>query len=117
VVAVEESPWACADFEINLDEFDDVALYEAPVEQALPAISEKPDAALVDPPRAGLGREALDLLIEAEPERLVYVSCDPATLARDAQRLSAAGYRLVRLTPIDMFPQTYHIETISSWRR
>ena len=117
VVAVEESPWAAADFEVNLDEFEDVALYEASVEQALPAISEKPDAALVDPPRTGLSRKALDLLVEANPERLVYVSCDPATLARDAKRLAAAGYRLLRVTPIDMFPQTYHIETISSWRR
>lgn len=117
VVAVEESPWAASDFEINLDEFDDVALYEAPVEQALPAIGEKPDAALVDPPRAGLSREALDLLIEAGPERMVYISCDPATLARDAKRLAAAGYRLMRVTPIDLFPQTFHIETISSWRR
>jgi 23S rRNA (uracil1939-C5)-methyltransferase len=117
VVAVEESPWAAADFEVNLDEFEDVALYEASVEQALPAISEKPDAALVDPPRAGLSREALDLLVEASPERLVYVSCDPATFARDAKRLAAAGYHLLRVTPIDMFPQTFHIEIISSWRR
>jgi 23S rRNA (uracil1939-C5)-methyltransferase len=117
VVAVEESPWAASDFEINLHEFDTVALYEAPVEQALPAISEKPDAVIIDPPRAGLSRAALDLLVEAGPERMVYVSCDPATMARDAKRLSAAGYKLIRVIPIDLFPQTFHIETISSWRR
>ncbi|MGD2252020.1 MAG: class I SAM-dependent RNA methyltransferase [Anaerolineales bacterium] len=117
VVAVEESQWACADFEVNLDEFDDVALYEAAVEQALPAIKEKPAAVLVDPPRAGLSREVLDLLVKAGPERLVYVSCDLATLARDGKRLAAAGYTLEVLTPIDLFPQTYHIETISRWRR
>jgi len=117
VMAVEESPWAAADFEINLDAFDDVALYEASVEQALPAMEEIPDAVLVDPPRAGLSREALDLLVEVAPERLVYVSCDPATLARDGKRLKAAGYKLESVTPIDLFPQTYHIETISSWLR
>jgi 23S rRNA (uracil1939-C5)-methyltransferase len=117
VMAVEESPWAAADFEINLDAFDDVALYEASVEQALPAMEEIPDSVLVDPPRAGLSREALDLLVEAAPERLVYVSCDPATLARDGKRLKAAGYKLESVTPIDLFPQTYHIETISIWLR
>jgi 23S rRNA (uracil1939-C5)-methyltransferase len=117
VIAVEESPWAASDFEVNLHEFDTVTLYEAPVEQALPAIDEKPDAVLVDPPRSGLSREALDLIVEAGPERLVYVSCDPATMARDAKRLSAAGFKLIRVIPIDLFPQTFHIETISSWRR
>jgi 23S rRNA (uracil1939-C5)-methyltransferase len=117
VVAAEESPWACADFEVNLDEFDDVALYEAPVEQALPAIKQKPAAVLVDPPRGGLSRETLDLLLEAGPARLVYVSCDPATLARDGKRLAAAGYRLKSLAPIDLFPQTFHIESISRWQR
>ena len=117
VIAVEESSWSSADFEVNLDEFDDVSLYEASVEQALPAIEDKPDAALIDPPRAGLSREALDLLVEAGPERLVYISCDPATLARDGKRLAVAGYKLEQVTPIDLFPQTYHIETISSWRR
>jgi 23S rRNA (uracil1939-C5)-methyltransferase len=117
VVAVEQSPSACADFEANLAEFDDVALYEAPVEVALPAIARKPDGALVDPPRAGLELEALEALVAASPTRLVYVSCDPATLARDGKRLKQAGYRLERVTPIDLFPQTFHIETVSRWRR
>lgn len=117
VVAVEESPSACADFEANLAEFDSVELYEAPVQLALPAIRARPDGALVDPPRAGLEREALEALTAASPARLVYVSCDPATLARDGMRLAEAGYRLERVTPIDLFPQTYHIETLSLWLR
>jgi 23S rRNA (uracil1939-C5)-methyltransferase len=117
VVAVEESPEACADFEANLAEFDSVDLYEAPVEAALPAIPPRPDAAIVDPPRAGLEREAMEALIASSPRRLVYVSCDPATLARDGKRLAQAGYRLERVTPIDLFPQTYHIETLSLWLR
>ena len=117
LVAVEGSRWACDDFRVNLDEFEDVALYQAPVLQALPAIGEKPDAVLVDPPRAGLGRDVLDLLLEAGPQRLVYVSCDPATLARDGKGLAQAGYSLERVTPLDMFPQTFHIESVSLWRR
>jgi 23S rRNA (uracil1939-C5)-methyltransferase len=117
VVAVEESPEACADFEANLTEFDSVDLYESPVEVALPAIPARPDAAIVDPPRAGLERAALEALITCSPRRLVYVSCDPATLARDGKRLAQAGYHLERVTPIDLFPQTYHIETLSLWLR
>lgn len=117
IVAVEESPQACSDFEINLEEFDGVELYEAPVETALAAITAKPDAVLLDPPRAGLSLEALEHLLRHEPPRLVYLSCDAATLARDAQRLNKAGYHLERATPIDMFPQTFHIETLTTWHR
>lgn len=117
VVAVEESPVACADFENNLAEFDHVELYEAPVEVALPAIHTHPSAVIVDPPRVGLSLEAIKQLIKLSSPLLVYVSCDPATLARDGQRLDKAGYQLERCTPIDMFPQTYHIETLSIWRR
>jgi 23S rRNA (uracil1939-C5)-methyltransferase len=117
VVAVEESPVACADFENNLAEFDHVELYEAPVEVALPAIHTHPSAVIVDPPRVGLSLDAIKQLINLSSPLLVYVSCDPATLARDGQRLVKAGYQLERCTPIDMFPQTYHIETLSIWRR
>jgi 23S rRNA (uracil1939-C5)-methyltransferase len=114
---VEQSAAACEDFEFNLAEFDDVDLYEAPVEQALPEIAAHPDAVLVDPPRAGLELPAIGALLARAPERIVYVSCDPATLARDAKRLSQAGYHLIRVTPFDLFPQTYHIETVSLWMR
>jgi 23S rRNA (uracil1939-C5)-methyltransferase len=117
VIAVEESSQACSDFEHNLKEFDDVELYEAAVEVALPAVRSRPDAAIVDPPRAGLSREALQHIIDLEPPRLVYVSCDPATLARDGGRLAEAGYSLTRCTPFDLFPQTFHIETVSLWLR
>jgi 23S rRNA (uracil1939-C5)-methyltransferase len=58
-------------------------------------------------------RFALDALVASHPARLVYVSCDPATLARDAKRLTSAGYRLVAVQPVDMFPQTFHIETVA----
>lgn len=115
VIAVEESPWACADFEHNLQQFHDIGLYEASVEIALPEIPRRPEAVIVDPPRAGLGREVVDGLAELSPPRLVYVSCDPATLARDGKRLARAGFHLARITLIDLFPQTYHMETVSLW--
>jgi len=72
--------------------------------------------AVVDPPRAGIDREALAGLVRLALRRIVYVSCDPSTLARDARALQAAGYNLAALIPIDLFPQTYHIESISLWR-
>ncbi len=117
VIAIEASPSACADFEVNLDEFETVSLYQAPVELGLPAIEDHPDAVIVDPPRSGLGKLVTSALLDRAPPQLVYVSCDPATLARDGRHLEEGGYRLESVTPIDLFPQTYHIETISVWRR
>ena len=67
---------------------------------------------LVDPPRSGLDREVLEGMVEAAPERIVYVSCDPQTLSRDIARFEARGYQLERACPVDMFPQTYHVECV-----
>ena len=117
VLGVEQSSSACDDFAFNLDEFDAVSLYRADVGQALPALPARPDAAIVDPPRAGLGREVVTALAAHSPARLVYVSCDPSTLARDGRMLADAGYRLERVTPIDLFPQTFHIESVAIWSR
>jgi 23S rRNA (uracil1939-C5)-methyltransferase len=117
LIAVEESPSSCLDFEHNLNEFEDVVLYEAAVEGALRAIHESPDAVVLDPPRSGLSRDALDAVVKQMPERIIYVSCDPATLARDGKRLHRAKYNLDTVTPIDLFPQTYHIESVSRWSR
>lgn len=117
LIGVESSPAACEDFAINLDEFDHVELYEGAVEEVLPRLKAESDFAVVDPPRAGLDRAALDAIIALAPPRLVYVSCDPSTLARDAARLLTGGYRLLEATPFDLFPQTYHIESISLFAR
>jgi 23S rRNA (uracil1939-C5)-methyltransferase len=115
-VAVELSPAACEDYAVNLDETDSVELYIGAVEEVLPALKLHGGTAIVDPPRAGLERAALDALAQAHPETIAYVSCDPSTLARDLKRLVAAGYRLQRVTPFDMFPQTYHVECIALLR-
>ena len=82
----------------------------------MPTLDLRPEIIVVDPPRAGLGIPVLDAIIEMKPDVLAYVSCDPSTFARDAKRLRAAGFVLDQLTPFDLFPQTYHIETISFWR-
>ena len=76
-----------------------------------------PDAVLLDPPRAGLSKAAAERLAGLEAPTIVYVSCDPSTLARDLARLTARGYRLSRLRLVDLFPQTFHIETIATLER
>jgi 23S rRNA (uracil1939-C5)-methyltransferase len=120
VIGIEFSESACEDFAFNLDEFDNVELYEGAAEEILPALKRDVSSetcAIVDPPRAGIERHALDGLIQIQPQLIAYVSCDPSTLARDAARLINAGYRLAEVTPFDLFPQTYHIESISVFRK
>lgn len=113
LIGIELSPSACADFAVNLDEFENVELYEAPAEAVLPTLNVKPDVVLLDPPRAGLDKAALDALMALQPPTILYVSCDPSTLARDLKRMLEHGYKLQQVTPFDLFPQTYHIESMS----
>ena len=116
VIGIESSESAGEDFTFNLDEFDNVELYEGAAEEILPALTGRLDSStfmIVDPPRAGIEKQALDAIINIKPQFFAYVSCDPATLARDAARLIHGGYRLLEVTPFDLFPQTYHIESIS----
>jgi 23S rRNA (uracil1939-C5)-methyltransferase len=117
LIGIESSPSACEDFAINLNEFETVELYEAPAEDVLPVLDLKPDIVILDPPRLGLDKRTLDALLSPGPARIVYVSCDPSTLARDAARLIAGGCRLIQVTPFDLFPHTYHIESISIFEK
>ncbi len=111
VIGIEASPFACDDLEHNLAESDNVSLYQGQVGDVLPDLSDSLDAAVLDPPRGGCEPDALDALIAKAPPRIVFVSCDPATLARDIKQLVGAGYQVERVQPVDMFPQTFHIET------
>jgi 23S rRNA (uracil1939-C5)-methyltransferase len=86
------------------------------IEYLLPDLDGR-DSLVVDPPRSGLSETARSLIGGGAFERLVYVSCDPTTLARDARALSAQGLRLVHATPVDLFPQTYHVETVALFVR
>ena len=113
VVAVESDRRALADLAVNAPGVQVVA---TPFEESG---SEVPpvDLAVVDPPRAGLGSAGVAALIQADPSRLAYVSCDPASLGRDARLLIEAGYSLESVTPVDMFPQTHHVEAVAVYTR
>jgi 23S rRNA (uracil1939-C5)-methyltransferase len=76
-----------------------------------------PDVVVADPPRTGLGKGIAKRIADLRAKRIVLVSCDPATLARDAAALRDHGYRLERATPIDLFPQTPHVETVAAFGR
>lgn len=112
-VAVEASKHALSDLRHNLETADlDADIVPGDAAYALPDIGYV-DAALIDPPRAGISDKAMRALIGARIPRIVYVSCDPATLARDVARLVQAGYAPGRFVPVDLFPQTFHLETVA----
>ncbi|MDD4960641.1 MAG: 23S rRNA (uracil(1939)-C(5))-methyltransferase RlmD [Candidatus Marinimicrobia bacterium] len=104
--AVQNGVENCAFFTADLDRF----LQQNP---ELIAGLEKPDLVIVDPPRSGLNPKFLQQLIGLRPPRIVYVSCNPATQARDIVLLSEAGYRTEKIQPVDMFPHTAHIESVA----
>ena len=113
VTAVELFAPAVRDAEVNLLGLTNVDLRVGTIEGALPRGSA--DAAVIDPPRAGMKPKALETVLARVPKKIVYVSCDPSTLARDAKLLVAGGYRLIDVQPVDMFPQTYHIEAVATF--
>ena len=117
VVAVEESPSAVADWQVNAADLDNVSLHAGRVEDVLPRLTGTFDLAVLDPPRAGVERRALEAVAARGPRRIAYVSCDPATLARDARTLVERGYRIQYVQPVDMFPQTWHIECVTLFTR
>jgi len=117
LIGVEESPSAVADAHFNAGLANNAEFVEGRVEEVLPSLGALIDLAVLDPPRQGCASEALTALAELAPAKIVYVSCDPAILARDTRRLVQAGYQLIEVQPVDMFPQTYHIESVALLRR
>ncbi len=113
VVGIDFNAASVADAVFNLADAPNVTLIEGQVEDVLPDLEDAFDAAVLDPPRTGLDPVTLDVLVRVSPGRIVYVSCDPATLARDARRLVDAGYTLEWVQPVDLFPQTFHIENVA----
>jgi 23S rRNA (uracil1939-C5)-methyltransferase len=117
VLGVEESAAAVANARRNTPDLENVRFLAAKVEDALAEMTDpRPNAVIIDPSRVGCAPQVVEALIQAHPERLVYVSCDPATLARDLRILRDGGYAIQQVEPIDMFPQTYHIETVTTLR-
>jgi 23S rRNA (uracil1939-C5)-methyltransferase len=94
-----------------------VAAHQASVDEFLGNMTATPDFVLADPPRAGLGKSVVRELARLQAPRVTVVACDPATLARDLAGLMAAGYNIEKLTMIDLFPQTFHIEVIAHLKR
>jgi 23S rRNA (uracil1939-C5)-methyltransferase len=116
VLAIEESASAVRDARWNLREAPQVEIVQAKVEDDLPQRAEPIDGLIIDPPRAGCQRPVLDALATRRPSVVVYISCDPTTLARDLAYLclTTGAFRLRSVQPLDMFPQTAHIENIAT---
>jgi len=111
VFAVESAPASSTDLQSNA--LKNVVPVKTEVEQFLPrCLNMHPDVVVVDPPRAGLGPKVTQLLAALRVKRISYVSCDPATLARDVRLLLETGYHVEEVHLVDLFPQTYHIETV-----
>jgi 23S rRNA (uracil1939-C5)-methyltransferase len=121
VVAVEAAPTSSLDLKHNLPARPHRAVISDTLRflqsESRRGESRRPDLVVVDPPRAGLGKEVCGLLASTRAPEIVYVSCDPATLARDLALLQPSGYRPTRLTLIDLFPQTFHLETVAVLKR
>ena len=100
----------------KLNEITNAAFFAGDIRVAMRELVEKagkPDVAVIDPPRAGLSQKVVRRIIEAAPQRIVYVSCNPTTLAPNAAQLVEAGWTLTSVQPVDMFPQTPHIECVA----
>ena len=117
VTLVESFPPAVTDAESNLVACDNIDLIEGRVEEVLPELETPADAAVLDPPREGLSTEAIEALVKTELRRLVYVSGDAATLARDAKRLCARGWQLRQVQPLDLEPLTWRINAVALLER
>jgi 23S rRNA (uracil1939-C5)-methyltransferase len=104
----------------RLNEIGNTHFFAGDVRLAMRELVERagrPDLVVVDPPRAGLSQKIVRRILESAPERIVYVSCNPTTLAPNAAQLVAAGYQLLRVRAVDMFPQTPHIECVALFER
>ncbi len=113
VLGIEAAGPAVADARANATDLANISWHTGRAEQVLSQLDGHWNKAVLDPPRAGCAPEVINELARLGVERIAYVSCEPSTLARDLRRLRGLGYRLLRVQPVDMFPQTFHIESVS----
>ena len=114
VHAVESGPSAVRDARRSLHDLGQVTLHHDNALRWLRAADERPDGVVLDPPRAGAGRDVVLAIAGAGPRVVVYVACDPVALARDVALFASAGYRLAGLRAFDTFPMTHHVETVAA---
>ena len=113
IIAVEGDRYSGSDLRENAASYPDgLRVFMSSVEDYLPRHRERTQTVVVDPPRTGISREAMESIAALGAGRVIYVSCDPPTMARDARRLLDAGYRIVSLKGFDLFPNTPHVETV-----
>jgi len=117
VIAVESNPAAARDLEANLQPSDAIEIRTADVEEFLAKFRKTPDLVVLDPPRSGLTPAGVRRLAEISAPRITYVSCEPPILARDLRGLLEAGYDISEIHLFDLFPQTFHLETVVRFRR
>jgi 23S rRNA (uracil1939-C5)-methyltransferase len=119
VISVEANPVAADDarFNVGAAGLDNVQVINDDVAHALTTLDSSIHAVIADPPRSGCGPDLVRRLASLRPDRLIYVACDPATLARDARTIVDNGYRLDEVQPLDLFPQTYHVESVALFVR
>ncbi|MCU0535226.1 MAG: 23S rRNA (uracil(1939)-C(5))-methyltransferase RlmD [Hydrococcus sp. Prado102] len=117
-IEVQQASIQQAQLNAQINEIENVSFLAGEVEKVLPQLSLKPDIALVDPPRQGCDRSVIDTLVQIRPPHLIYISCQPATLARDLKLLCQHGnYQLIFSQPADFFPQTAHVECAAFLRQ
>jgi len=117
VFGVESSPQAVADAKVNasLNCINNLKFFHGQAEELLPQLVHegyRADIMVVNPPRKGCAETLLKTIIQSSPAQIIYVSCDPATLARDLKLLNGGGYHAIEVQPVDMFPHTSHVECV-----
>ena len=117
VTGIEISETAVQDARKNCkgNSIDNCRFICGDIREKLPAITHKPDVLIIDPPRAGMHKDVLARVLALSPEKIIYVSCNPATMARDIGQM-IQNYQVVEIQPVDMFPHTYHIEAVAKLR-
>ena len=116
VIAIEESSSAVEDARVNAAGIENLEIRQEKTEAAMEEITDQPDGVILDPPRAGCHSRVLEALSRLRPQKIVYVSCDPPTLGRDLRALCNGPFVLEQVQPIDMFPQTHHVECVATLR-